>query len=114
MSVVDLLAHTVNVYGEPGDFISISVTVPLEFESGTWVGTLWDSACQDTPTALFTVTPPSGTPVLLELDTTSPLLVPSWKSSFKGHWELDRIASGEKRTWVKGDFILDTNRRQGL
>lgn len=114
MSVVDLLAHTVNVYAEPGDYVSISVTVPVEYEAGTWIGTLWNSTCQGEPLAFFVVTPPAGTPVLLELDTTNPLLVPPWKTSFEGHWELDRTISGETRTWVKGDFILDTNRRQGL
>jgi len=110
MSTVDLLAPTVNVFGEPGDTIVIEINVPTTYESGTWVGTLWDSLCQDTPTASFVVTPPNSSPVILTLNTTG--LVPPWASSFTGHWELDRIAGGETRTWVKGDFILDSGRHQ--
>jgi hypothetical protein len=114
MSTVDLLAYTVNVYADPGDYVTISVDVPFEFEPGTWVGKLWDSSCQGPPLALFTVFPPSNSPVILELDTSNPLLVPPWASSFRGHWELDRTVGGKTRTWVKGDFILDVDRRQGL
>ena len=112
MSNLDLLAPWVNVYADPGDLVTIEVNVPVSLEVGTWVGKLWDSDCQDAPTALFSVVPPSGTPVILTLDTTNPLLVPPWKKSFRGHWELDRTFGGETRTWVKGDFILDSSRHQ--
>jgi FtsP/CotA-like multicopper oxidase with cupredoxin domain len=114
MSTADLLATPLDIFAEPGDFVTVTVTVPLEYQPGTWVATLWDSECQDVPTALFTVTPPSGTPVIIELDTTNPLLVPSWASSFSGYWNLKRTVSGETRVWVKGKFILDTSRRQAM
>lgn len=111
MSTGDLLAPTVNVLAEPGDLVTIEVTVPLAYESGTWTGYLWEgTGCQGVPLALFDVTPPASSPVVLKLDTTN--LVPAWAKSFIGHWELDRVASGETRTWVKGDFILDSSRRQ--
>ena len=111
MGTVDLLAVTTNVYAEPGDFVTISVTVPAASESGTWVGKLWEGdGCLGTPIALFTVTPPSSSPVILTLDTST--LVPEWAKSFVGHWELDRTVTGQTHTWVKGDFILDSSRRQ--
>jgi hypothetical protein len=114
MAVADLLAVTLDIYAEPNDFVTVTVTVPLDYQAGTWIATLWDSECQDTPTAFFTVTPPSSSPVILELDTTNPLLVPSWASSFTGFWNLKRTVSGESRVWVKGKFILDSGQRQAF
>lgn len=111
MTTGDLLAPTVNVYAEPGDLVTIEVNVPASLESGTWTGYLWEgTGCQGAPVALFDVTPPSSSPVILKLDTTG--LVPAWAKNFTGHWELDRTSAGETRTWVKGDFVLDTSRRQ--
>jgi hypothetical protein len=113
VSTLDLLAPTVNIFAEPGDLVTIEVTVPLALESGTWIGYLWEGQCQGEPVALFTVTPPNGTPVVLQLDTANPLLVPAWATSFNGRWELDRVDSGETRTWVKGRFVLDSTLQQG-
>jgi hypothetical protein len=113
MPTLDLLAAWVPILAEPGDDITIPITVPSGSESGTWTASIWRNKLKDDLVESFTVSV-SGTIVTISLsDTETAALVPTGTAAFAGYWELDHTASGSTRTWLKGDFVLDPSRRSG-
>jgi hypothetical protein len=112
MTSVDLTAGWVPILLEPGDAVSIPVTIPAGYDSGTWTASVYTSRRQTgTPTSFGVAGPAS---LVLTLTLTSAqvaALTPTGTSTFTGYWELARTVAGEPRTWLKGDFIVDAARR---
>ena len=109
-STIDLLAAWTPILAEPGDALSIVVTVPSGSETGSWTAKVWTDRRKITVAATFTVQV-VGQDVTLSLTGAETAgLVPAGSSAFSGYWELDRTVSGTPRTWLKGDFVVDPAR----
>ncbi len=110
MTSLDLTAAWVPIFLEPGDAVSIPVSVPSGYESATWAAAVYRSAARGTP--LLSVTPGVvGQDVTISLTSAQVAgLLSSGSSRFSGHWELTRTVSSSQRTWLKGDIVVDANR----
>lgn len=108
MPVVDLTAGWLPILGEPGDPVSLAVTVPAGYQTGTWTANVWRDTRKGTPLAVATVNvagqvvTPSWTPAQ------SLALAPAGTTRFSGYWEADRTVAGVGRTILKGPFVLAT------
>lgn len=113
MAVLDLLARWVPILAEPGDAVTVEVTVPSGYEAtvGAWTAFVWRNKQKGTPVATFDVGLAGQVVTVSLTSATTAGLVPSGASAFSGWWELDRTVSSTARTWLKGDFILDPARR---
>lgn len=111
MPSVDLTAAWVPIHLEPGDAVSIPVTVPSGSETGLWEAYVYrDRYHQGTPLATFGLSV-VGTTITMALSSLIVAgLAPLDSARFTGHWELSRTVSSAKRTWLKGDFVIDANR----
>lgn len=112
MTSVDLTAGWVPILLEPGDAVSIPVTVPAGYDTGTWTAAVYADRRQTSALATFNVTGPVSLAYTLALTSSEvAALTPTGTSTFTGYWELVRTVAGQPRTWLKGDFIVDASRR---
>lgn len=109
-TTVDLRGAWVPILGEPGDAVSIAVTVPSGSETGTWTATVWRDRRKSASVASFAVAVAGQVVTITLTGTQTGDLVPAGSSAFSGYWELDHTVSGVTRTWLKGDFVLDPGR----
>lgn len=110
---VELLAPWMPIHAEPGDAVTVEVTVPSGYEATAiaWTAYVWRNKQKGTPLATFAVALAGQVVTLSLTSATTGALVPSGATAFSGWWELDRTVSSTARTWLKGDFILDPARR---
>jgi hypothetical protein len=111
MTTIDLSAGWLPIVLEPGDAVSIPVTVPAGYETGAWTAAVYADKRQTAPLVSFTPTV-VGQVVTISLTSVQVAgLAAAGTSVFTGYWELVRTVSGATRTWLKGDFIIDAARR---
>ena len=109
-TLVDLRAAWLPLRAEPGDAVTVAVTVPSGSETGTWAATLWRDERRSTELADFTVSV-VGQVVTISLTSAAvAALMPTGSSRLTAHWDLTRTASSAQRTWLKGDFVLSAGR----
>ncbi len=112
MTTLDLSAAWVPILLEPGDAVSIPVTIPAGYDTGTWTANVYTSARQSGSPTSFTVTGPVSLVLTLALSGAQvAALAPAGTSKFTGYWELVRTVSSSARTWLKGDFVIDAAHR---
>lgn len=110
-AVVDLTAARLPIYCEPNDAISVPITVPAGYESGTWVGYVYRNArLLGTPLATFAVNV-AGQVVTISL-TAAQVSALTDTGTFHGYWMLARTppASSARQTWFDGDLLVDAER----
>jgi hypothetical protein len=111
-TTVDLIAAWAPILLEPGDALSLPVTIPAGYDTGTWTAAVYADRRQTTALATFTVAGPTSLVVTLSLTSVqTAALCPTGTSRFTGYWELVRTVAGSPRTWIKGDFIVDAGRQ---
>jgi hypothetical protein len=112
-TTLDLSAAWVPILLEPGDAVSIPVTIPAGYDTGTWTASVYTSRRQAGSPTAFTVTGPTSLVLTLALSSAQvAALAPAGTSRFTGYWELVRTVASASRTWLKGDFVIDADHRQ--
>jgi hypothetical protein len=111
MPSVELTAAYVPVVVEEGDAVAIPVTVPAGYETGTWAAVVYRDPRQSTVMATATVNVVGQVVTVSLTGSQTDGLVSAGATRFTGYWELTRTSAGSQRTWFKGPFIVDAERR---
>lgn len=110
-TTADFLAGYVPWVAEPGDAGSLPVTVPSGYETGTFTAFIWRDRRKGTPLVTMTVGVVGQVVTASYTAVQAAGLIPSGGSAFSGWWELVDTVTSVPRTWLKGPFVLDPDRR---